>query len=67
MSQDEPWPAWSTSEWLAVALALHDTDRLTAEGWSVEEATQRVADGWNLQPGQVTAILARALRDARRS
>lgn len=49
----EPWPAWSTGEWLAVALALHDTDRLTAEGWSVEDIHQTLPTGWNL--------LARAL------
>jgi hypothetical protein len=57
---DEPWPAWSTGEWLAVALALNDVDRLAAEYWTIEQATQRVADGWNLRPEQVRPILLRA-------
>lgn len=39
---DEPWPAWSTGECLAVALILGDVDMLQAMEYTAEEAMHRL-------------------------
>jgi hypothetical protein len=37
-----PYPAWSTGERLAVALVLDDDETLEAEGYTREQAGQRI-------------------------
>ncbi|MGB2720380.1 MAG: hypothetical protein WBG53_19460 [Rhodococcus sp. (in: high G+C Gram-positive bacteria)] len=40
--RDEPWPAWSTGEVLAVAVLLRDTAMLTRLGYTEVEALDRL-------------------------
>ena len=40
--RDEPWPAWSTGEVLAVAVILRDTAMLTRLGYTEVEALDRL-------------------------
>lgn len=42
MPAGEMWPAWSTSETLAVAVILDDTDMLAASDYSTIEALERL-------------------------
>lgn len=42
---EEPWPAWSTGELLAVALVLNRHDILTDMGYTIVRALQRVDFG----------------------
>lgn len=42
LAPDAPWPAWSAGETLAVAILLGDVDRLAAQGYTVDEALDRL-------------------------
>ncbi len=42
LRHDEPWPAWSTGETLAVALILDDATRLADEDYTRAEALERL-------------------------
>jgi hypothetical protein len=58
------WLGWSTSESLAVALVLQDTDQLQAHGYSTEDAAlARVLSGMGRPPQNPDAWL-RVLRAA---
>lgn len=46
------WPAWSTGELLMVALVLNDHDALTADGYTIVQAMDRV----DLTAGELRAI-----------
>lgn len=61
-NEGHPRGVWSTSERLAVALVLDDTDHLTEMGYTVEEAQRRVADGMFYPPANLDAWFAQ-LRD----
>ncbi|WP_430335971.1 hypothetical protein [Rhodococcus sp. ACT016] len=39
---DEPWPAWSAGEVLAVALILDDAQRLQILGYTADQAVDRL-------------------------
>lgn len=51
LGPDEPWPAWSTGECLAVALILDDRAELTAMGYTADEALERLR--WDIGAASV--------------
>lgn len=59
----EPWPAWSTGEILAVAVLLDDTDHLAAEGYTTDEALERL----RFEIDEPTIPAARAVFDQLRA
>lgn len=53
------WLGWSTSEGLAVALVLRDTDQLKALGYATQKAAlERIFSGMGRQPGNPQAWLS---------
>jgi len=53
LAEDEPWPAWSTGEVLAVALILGRGDMLDAEGYTEDEALERLRHDIGASPDEV--------------
>jgi hypothetical protein len=53
---DEPWPAWSTGEELAVALILQDTGRLESMEYTVQQALDRVRHDLHLDTWEAAAV-----------
>lgn len=58
-ARGEPWPAWSSREYAAVAIVLDDHKRLAAEGLHTMAAAMRfVADGMTHPPRDQAAYFA---------
>lgn len=53
-----PTTVWSAGEQLAAALVLEDFEHITAMGWTVPDAVERVAGGMYFPPADMDAWLA---------
>lgn len=62
LGPDEPWPAWSTGECLAVALILDDTETLTAMDYTRNEALDRLRYDLRLPSAAVAGSVFDQLR-----
>lgn len=63
LRQDQPWPAWSTGEVLAVALLLDDEEQLAAMEYTRQEALERLRFDLGVPSTTAAAEVFDRLRD----